>query len=455
LRFGLDADWKPGGARAGTPMLAARSAHREVVPATVATVALALVLTVGVGSVQARPPSKPAPSTPAPMTLAQESYSGPNSGSDTCLGVDDQLKWEVNGSLHPGESFTFTPERPLCRASENPYLNAKVTWDASQLRLSSVAPAISNTSSDDEQLGKPIVAPMLDREASLCMFTSPMSQSEPVIPYSFTVTNTGTQTANVVRMSGETTNGWPFYFYRRCFKADADGDGWSDSVEQVMSVLTYHGCGGVLDPYDACMGSNYLRSVGTDAADDQVDFYPPDLNDDNRVDQSDVDRVSAYLNQGTGYSIDMISPNPGDPNYLYKQAAGWRRADLNGDGYVTVADADIVRQLRGVAIPATDVFAPWVKLRSPLDDVTVAANSELSLKASAVDAVGYLRNVEVHVNGSLVVTLSGESLKASTEPRFTYTWQVPRKRGATYTVTFRATDAAGNTASDSILVTAR
>ena len=90
--------------------------------------------------------------------------------------------------------------------------------------------------------------------------------------------------------------------------ADADNDGFDDSVEQYVGT----------DAYDACSGP------GEDA-------WPPDLNRDAHVTTSDVLLYSGHLDS-----------QEGDPAYS-------RRLDMNTDGVIATSDILLINPFMGRA----------------------------------------------------------------------------------------------------------
>lgn len=288
-----------------------------------------------------------------PMAVTSEQYQWVPAldPSWPCVSEDDQLQWAAGGSLAPGEPLTFTPLFPDCNNSRAIVVSA--SWDASsgaRLELSSVVPGASRVQSG--------VAPGVLVRATK---TSPASSRLCMFPFfsysdwqraSFTVVNVGTATAYTANLTGYDANDWEMNYYDACQNVDADRDGWSDSIEHGMENLT------VNEDRLMLMGSDYLRGVGTPGADNEYDFFPPDLDDDGAVTQADVDRVSAHLGQGTGVPISLVTPNPGANNFLLQKGA-WRRFDLDGD-VGDHARRPAGPRPRGVSGPRTE--------RDPADD---------------------------------------------------------------------------------------
>ncbi len=390
-----------------------------------------------------------------PMKLQSESfYKRWPDGPQGCFYWDDTLKWTATGSLAPGESFSFVPKVPTCSGAEMPVIMAWASWDASQLEITTVAPDVDGISDDPEQIGKPIKGMTVGKEANLCMFTRASRQFN----YAITIKNVGSETAYAVSLNGSQYNGWPTFYYDKCSKADADRDGFNDSLEHVMGQLTYHGYpkDGTY-PYDTFMGSNYLRNKASSALTlDEVDFFPVDFNDDGVVDQRDVDRLLPYLGQGTGVSIDRIGPNPGTANYLYTQAQPWRRYDFDGDGYVSVADRTLLQSFVGQTLPkATDTLPPVARVVAPLNQGTVKRGSSTLITVYAAD-LHRLEQVDMFVDGRLLCQLrEGSTGNANNDlPHHRCWWSVP-KRNMTHQIEVRARDASGNMSTTAITVNAR
>lgn len=96
--------------------------------------------------------------------------------------------------------------------------------------------------------------------------------------------------------------------------------------------------------------------------------------------------------------------------------------------------------------PIPDTIPPTVSISSPLNGSIVSRGTTVLIQANATDNVGV----------SKVNFLVNNTLKCSdTATPYSCNWQVPNKRGATYTITATAYDAANNSASQRISVTAR
>jgi hypothetical protein len=374
-----------------------------------------------------------------------------------CFGVDDQALWNGTGTLAPGETYTFTPTYPACAASEEPIIAMHVDWTGSTtLKLETTTPFEQAYIMKKAVVGKHFVAPVTTApggasQANLCLLTNPGQtdydagytdiNTAPHIPWTMTVTNTGTQTATV-NLSGVQKDGWPSYFYPYCMRADTDNDHWNDSLEMVINGLTYISTGDQNHElyFD---GSDSLSGLGTATPLDEVDASPVDFNDDGIVDQTDVNAVLAYIGQGSGVPFDEISPNPGDSNSAANQARTWRRYDIDGDGYVTQHDVSQVQTLVGKPMPLdADYLDPWAVITTPS---TVPANYKgYYLYAFASDN-DMLTHVDIYAAGKLLCSTWGGYETASRTPQFGCTWaQTPRKSGTPTVITVKAYDAAGH-----------
>jgi len=280
--------------------------------------------------------------SPAPLTTLSESYFFRWDAIKNCVSEDDTLDWSAMGYLAPGQSFTFTPRYPDCKDARA--VMVKVTADTgASLRVSTVVPLPDGISNDPGQQGKTIVADTAGGLARLCMF--PNSSYSLPTGYTITVTNVGTTTASTVGVTGKDYNDWPIFYWSECLGADADHDGWSDSYEHAMAQLVYPTGNYINGALPA--GSNYLASCGTAQANDEFDFWPPDLDDDGVVTQADVNLLAAHLGEGNGIPWASISPNSGVPEAYWNHVGAWNRFDLNADGYVDAKDLAIVQGLLG------------------------------------------------------------------------------------------------------------
>jgi len=394
-------------------------------------------------------------SSNTPLALETESYQFRNlSGDNSCLGEDDHLVWKAIGDLQPGESFTFTPQYPAC-INHPAAISVQLSWQGSKLELSSTVPYRDYTSDDLSQTGKAVLAPVVGNTAQLCMF--PYYQEENIY-YSITVTNVGDSVAQDIVVDGRSENDWAKYYYSRCLNADADGDGWNDSLEHTMaSLVRYIGYIDGQFQMNSLWGPNYLKAqADTIAADDEIDSYPADVNDDGRVDSLDIETIRRFLGQGDGIPLEQISPNPGDLAYFYNAVKQWRRYDLDGDGMVAQSDIDIVSTLDGYPVPmAEDIVAPTARVLSPANDSTVAKGSYQQIKGHVWDNVA-IAKVEYLVDGQVECSATKPApVWGTTSPYYSCWWNVPKRQGQ-HVIEIQVYDAAGNVStSDPILVSAQ
>lgn len=398
------------------------------------------------GGGKGKPSSDPPPSE-TPMTLEYDLYHfGALSGDNSCLGEDDWLEWKATGSLAPNESFTFIPQVPACTGTYAIF--AALAWQGSTLRLSSTVPDDDYTSWDLSQADRPIVARLIGNHAQLCMFPS---YDVLGLNYAITVTNVGTTTATNVVLEGGSDNDWSILYYHRCLQADADGDGWNDSFEHSIAKLLYPLYDGANPdvPY-TLWGTNYLQAyTESGQADDEIDAYPPDFNDDGVVDINDIDRITSYVGSGNGVPLQDISPNASaGVAWYHNNHLSWRRYDLDADGYVTQADVDIVVRLADEAVPmGTDVVLPSARVMAPTTGEIVTHGSSYRIEGHAADNAALTR-VDYLINDKIVCS--------QTTPIATFYycwWTVPKKRGA-YDITINAYDANGNVGSSETVTVA-
>ncbi|MFC6669216.1 dockerin type I domain-containing protein [Marinobacterium aestuariivivens] len=369
-----------------------------------------------------------ATSTYSPLALTVEDYYfryGPR--EDNCLGEDDELAWKAIGGLKPGESFTFTPQYPGC-VNHAAAVTVNLSWDGSELALSSVVPDQDMYSADPSQKGKEIIAASNAGMAQLCMF--PRYNSGDAL-YTVKVTNVGSTTATNIVLDGRSDNDWAINFYNRCMNADADSDGWNDSLEHSMATLLYSVgyVDGVYQPY-ILWGSNYLKArVDNSAADDEIDSSPVDFNDDGVVNNLDVEEIGWYIGEGNGIPQSQISPNPSDPGYLWTNSREWRRYDVDGDGYVGQSDIDIVSSLVGRALPMTeDIIAPTGRVMEP-EGGSIAKGSYYQIKGHVWDNAAVTK-VEYLVDGRIQCTATDPVPSFGFTSPFHYCWWDVPKRGA-------------------------
>ncbi|MGR7923183.1 Ig-like domain-containing protein [Zobellella denitrificans] len=363
------------------------------------------------------------------------------SGDNSCLGEDDELRWKAVGSLAPGESFSFTPQYTACKYHPAA-ISAVLSWQGGELELSSHTPDQDRASDDPEQKGKYIVAPSLNNRAQLCMFPFYRSGG---LDYTITVTNVGATTVSDIALDARSGNDWPVYYYARCINADADGDGWNDSLEHTMANLLYPK--GYIDgvyQMNILWGSNYLRAdVATLGKDDEIDVSPADLNDDGIIDNLDIEILRARLGEGNGIPLEAISPNPGDIEYMGSNAFTWRRYDLDGDGYVGLEDLDIISTLEGEILPMVeDIIAPTARVRSPSEGEVIAKGSRYLIRGHVWDNAA-ITQVDYLVDGKTVCSVTDPVPSLGyVSPFYFCSWSVPKRQGQ-YRLSIRVTDEVG------------
>lgn len=96
--------------------------------------------------------------------------------------------------------------------------------------------------------------------------------------------------------------------------------------------------------------------------------------------------------------------------------------------------------------PTPDITAPSVTITNPADGGTVPKNSTITITADATDNVGVTR-VDFFVNNVLLCQDTGAPYSCQ--------WNVPKKPNITYTLKATAFDVAGNSATDTNIVTSR
>jgi hypothetical protein len=402
-----------------------------------------------------KPSTSTGTSSYVPMSMQYENYNFRNlSGDNSCLGEDDAFAWKAVGGLKPGESFTFTPQYPACFA-HSAAISVVLSWQGSQLQLSSNAPDNDVRSWDQSQKGRLIIAPTVGNTAQLCMF--PAYESSGIV-YTITVTNVGAAIADNVVIDGRSDNDWAVNYYNRCLNADADRDGWNDSLEHTMTNLVYPigYIDGVYQPY-ILWGSNYLSDqTETGNAGDEIDSSPSDLNDDGMINSLDSDKISLHLGEGNGIPLEQISPNASDAGFIWANTKAWRRYDLDGDGYVSQIDADIVFSLIGQSLPLmTDSIAPTARVISPIPGSNVTKGADYLIKGHVWDNAGIAR-VDYLIDGKTQCTATNPvPTFGFTSPFYACWWSVPKRAGI-YQLAMKVYDAAGYvTTSKSVNVTAQ
>jgi hypothetical protein len=405
-----------------------------------------------------------AASTGTVMTVQSENLRQPYSWQDPCcFGVDDFMSWTVTGQIAPGDSYTYVPRWPISSVSELPSMSASLRWTgATTLRMSTVVPTNGEVTGADPSVdhsGQTITAPVVGTTAALCMFFVP-SGSTSTFNYAITITNVGTATATAVAFSGQESNGYTANYGPFCGHADADGDGWNDTLEEGTLDLTIPSAGTTADKMGV-VGTDYLsrRSV-TSTSGDEVDSYPPDVTDDGVVDQADVDLVSGWIGQGTGVPFAHVDYSGVGPNRYQAQSGLWRRYDLNGDGLVTAADVAWVQAEVGRAVPdPVDVVSPWVAF-DPATATSYPRRSGVWLGAYARDNRA-LTSVKFYANGTALTQQCTDPMTEMANPisyhnpaapQYQCVWNTPGKR-ASVTLTVTATDGAGHSFTDTRKVT--
>ena len=394
-----------------------------------------------VNTAEAKGRNKPPPSEFVPMAVDYENYFFRIAHENSCLGEDDELEWDASGSLAPGESFSFSPGVGACNGHPAA-ISVVASWRNGTLNLTSTVPDADYSSWDPEQYGHFVEAPVVDNMAQLCMFPRFSIEGE---SYTITLTNNSSEVVNDITLHGKHENDWSIFYYPRCLNADADDDGWNDSLEHTMANLVYPNgyIDGVLQP-DILWGSNYLRGTAiTSVTNDEIDSYPPDFNDDGRVDELDLGIIETKVGVGNGIPLENISPNSGENGY-HDNTLPWRRYDLDADGYVDGTDRGIVLQLMNQDGPMLiDIVVPTARVTEPSDGGEVARGESVMIRGHVWDNAA-LSRVEYLVNGKTVCSVSDPSPSFGfTSPYYYCWWNVP-KRSTDYEVQIRVHDAAGN-----------
>lgn len=399
------------------------------------------------------------------MTVQWESIARPNSTQDPAyFQTDDFMNWKVTGDLAPGASYTYTPRWPTSWASELPAATADLTWSGSTtLTMTTVVPQNNQVSGIDpsvDHVGDRITAPVYANSAQLCLFMTG-GPSTPTWNYPITITNTGSQPATGVSFTGQESNGYTANYARFCNRADADSDGWNDTLEQGLLDLSYPGAGTSSDRLGV-LGSDYLGSAArTTSPNDEVDASPVDLNDDGAVTSADVAIIQSWVGQGTGVPFDRIDYSAVSANTYSKQSGLWRRYDLDGDGRVTQNDVAWVQAEVGRPQPdPVDVIAPRVVIDRSYVPATVAKGTSVWLGAFARDNRA-LMSVVFAVDGVRVTQQCSTPMTEAVDPtqlgnpaagpEYGCVWAGSKQAGA-HTVTVTAADAAGNTSSDTMTI---
>lgn len=96
--------------------------------------------------------------------------------------------------------------------------------------------------------------------------------------------------------------------------------------------------------------------------------------------------------------------------------------------------------------PEPDVMSPTVTITSPANGASIKKNSTITIRANASDDRGVVK-VEFSVNNQLKC--------ADTSASYECSWRLPNTRNVQYTITAKAFDAAGNTATHSVTITGK
>lgn len=93
-----------------------------------------------------------------------------------------------------------------------------------------------------------------------------------------------------------------------------------------------------------------------------------------------------------------------------------------------------------------DVVPPSVNITNPVNGSTIRKNSIVNITAEAFDNVAVAR-VEFYINDNLLCLDAAAPYSCS--------WNVPKRPRVKYTITAKAFDTSGNTASSSVSVTSK
>ena len=273
------------------------------------------------------------------------------------------------------------------------------------------------------------------------------------VDYTITLANNTDEPVSGIELHGRHDNDWALFYYPRCLNADADGDGWNDSLEHSMANLLYPigYIDQVLQP-DLLWGSNYLRATSqSPEVDDEIDSFPPDLDDDGSVTVDDLAILANHLGEGNGIALSQISPNPGE-YWFWENAVSFRRYDLDGDGWVDESDLQIIEAYLGMELPTVeDPVVPTARITSHEDGTFVARGSAVRLTAHAWDNKA-LTQIDYLVNGKVICSNTDPLPSFGFEsPLFSCWWDVPR-RARDHTIELLVHDADGNVGSSKPIV---
>lgn len=403
-----------------------------------------------------------------PLTITQRWQSTINNptalSTQGCFGIDDSASWAGSGTLAPGQSYTFTPQYPICSSSESPVIAMNIYWSGNtDVKLETTNPFLSGYSNtkiiDLHEIAPISTAQGGKKQAHLCILADasrtyaylgyPVKTSEGLwshpISWSMTMTNTGSQTASV-SARGYQENGWASNIFPGCLRADADNDHWNDSLEMITQSLAYYAFPDQNSPI-MFKGSN------------DASLSPADINGDKIINGTDVAMVHEHIGEGSAVTLDQISPNNGT-SWFYNETRQWRRYDIDGDGRVTLHDEDWVSALIGKPIPLQDdPLAPWAVIN--LSDTVPTNYSSYSIPVYGMDN-DMITHVDVYVTYGgkkrLLCQNWGEGTSPGPPPttnmnHFSCGWQTPRQSGVKALIEAVVYDNAGHTYTASKTVT--
>jgi hypothetical protein len=302
----------------------------------------------------------PAPSVP--FNIKEERFNDLNNRGG-CVSEDDQLIISGNnGYLAPGQSFSYTTKTPDCENNAR-VIHMFVNWapkssrNAPKLELTATVAAherwlgwTPTYYATENHIGQIIFGqaqvPTFNvknaaGQSALCMFSSFRDPTN----YTFTIKNVSTVTATNIYFLSQDQNDWPDYFLAsdNCASTDADRDGFSDGFEHYKAMFSEGGRGGT--DWAPPPGLNYLKACGTATPNDEFDYWAPDMNDDNTVNQTDINIIQSFVGKGDGRNWFHINEWAGA--YPQPESGPWLRYDMNIDGYVTDADVAIIKGYLG------------------------------------------------------------------------------------------------------------
>lgn len=150
-----------------------------------------------------------------------------------------------------------------------------------------------------------------------------------------------------------------------------------------------------------------------------------------------------WVNYKDGTATSKISQSLAAGSHTLKLIG--REPSVKVDRVMAISDVNCTPDATGDnCASAVDSAAPTVSLASPTNNSTV--NGTVAIAATASDDVG-VSKVEFYVNNTLKVT--------DTNSPYSYNWDTATSPNGTYTVSARAYDTAGNSASDVRTVTVK